>query len=492
MPTADRAQRFAGEPASPPMGHATSRTSEPAPTVLIYCAGVAPTLELIDLAQAMRNDGRVRPVVLLSESSLEEQLPADAVDGLTVVRLFQRGADSAPRRRIGPAVPSWLLRHLARWPVAREVGQYVAVRQQFDLGSSLVDRLVSEHAPAAVIVADDRGMRAGTGLCVAARRAGVVSFAVPFAVSDPAADAHRRRGDPVHQVDRAPWRRLKRRLARRFPEQVRDTEDGRLMFLAPGQVLALAHGGACMPVPWSYGGGLTDYAAVFGEDDRDRCVADGVPAGKLVVTGQCSLDALHRRARQRPRIRAAVMRRYGFDPARRLVVLAMPQHAEHGLRPWPQHHAESARLLADLAATGAAVLISLHPRSKREDYALIADAHGAVLAEERLIEMLPAADLFVAAHSSTVRWSVVLRVPTLILDDFALGARQFAAVGGLDYATARDAVGRLAGLLLDDDAYRAERIALLDASARRLDPFDGESCSRVIDFILERCHAAAA
>ena len=242
------------------------------------------------------------------------------------------------------------------------------------------------------------------------------------------------------------------------------------MFLAPGQILALAHRGACMPVPWSYGGGLTDYAAVFGEVDRDRCVADGVPAGKLVVTGQCSLAALHRRARQRPRIRAAVMRRYGFDPARRLVVLAMPQHAEHGLRPWPQHHAESARRLADLAATGAAVLVSLHPRSKREDYAPIAAAHGAVLAEERLIEMLPAADLFVAAHSSTERWSVVLRDPTLILD----------------------AVGRVACLLLDDGAYRAERIALLDASARRLDPFDGESCSRVIDFILERCHAAAA
>jgi len=62
------------------------------------------------------------------------------------------------------------------------------------------------------------------------------------------------------------------------------------------------------------------------------------------------------------------------------------------------------------------VLLSPHPKLAPSDCSDLVEAFPVVLLEERLKEVIPAADFYISNHSSTVRWSIMLQIPTLIVD----------------------------------------------------------------------------
>ena len=97
-------------------------------------------------------------------------------------------------------------------------------------------------------------------------------------------------------------------------------------------------------------------------------------------------------------------------------MLSMPQFAEQGFFTPERHWAEIENIMRALSHSGCNVLISLHPRVKIEEYLYLEDKFDCRIARERLADLIPAANVFVAQFSSTVVWAALCGVPTVVIN----------------------------------------------------------------------------
>lgn len=443
--------------------------------VLVVCNRLAPTLELAHLVRALPRISSLEPVVLLGARDLKKSLAPD---------VFNHAIEHVLTKEIAHPLGfnpgrMWSLAAKAARVFRLDVlADFLLVLRAAKIGERVLDTLLKQHPSIrAVVTADDRSLGFEFGVVHAARQRAIASVTVPFALSDPGGDWLRRRERDEFAVGAGNrWtRRLKQKLADTYPANVREQEGVQLMFLTSGQVLGLQYLGAPFPAPWAYGGGATDVVTLYSESIRERQLELGVPAHKLAVTGQCAMDDLHALAMRRDELKHELSTRYGLRSGQPLIVLAVPHHAEHGLMAAVQHDALTTGLFGDLSATGAALLLSLHPRSRPEDYRQAAELAGAVISDQPLLEILPAADLFVATHSSTVRWAILLGTPTMVLDDFGVGANGMFEAGSVTFVTDRSLVQETARSMLTRTHAEQENMPHPAAP----DLFDGGSSRRV-------------
>jgi hypothetical protein len=352
-------------------------------------------------------------------------------------------------------------------------------------GRRALEQLLKRGPINAVVVADDRSLGWEYGVVLAARQRGIPSVAVPFALSDPDADWMSRQSRKIFDPD-CGWgveRLFKRRMRERYPTNIRVRNGEERMFLTAGQAWMLKRVKGGFDRPWAYGGGITHVATVFGEFDRRKQISLGVNPQKLYVTGQSSIDFLHHLSNSQSEVRMAVIQKYSLRESHPIIICAVPQYLEHGLLNEKEHWALIDQLLGSLATTRANLVLSLHPRSRLQDYRELATAYGAIIANQPLIEIIAAADLFVSAMSSTVRWSIMLRTPTIVLDDFNQGGQSMFAGQGVRFVQRRDELPPLAARLLTDSDEREKTKRLLDEQAKELDPFDGFNSSRLVQLL---------
>jgi len=159
----------------------------------------------------------------------------------------------------------------------------------------------------------------------------------------------------------------------------------------------------------------------------------------------------------------------------------VPQAGEHALVDWERHMELTATLFRALGASGGNVLLSLHPRSRPETYAALARESGCCLLEERLSGVLAVADIFVASYSSTVRWALLMGIPTIMIDLLGFGYEQFAGLPGSVVTRDATELRRVLQKLIADTGERDRmgREAAAQAAGREI--FDGRVCARIIE-----------
>jgi hypothetical protein len=336
--------------------------------------------------------------------------------------------------------------------------------------------------PRAIAIADDRDIRFDAGLLQFARRNGIGTIAVNFGKSDARADFGRRAKDKTYLVEYPPARWLKAWIARTAPHELFDKEQNPVVFTPPGAFAVLWLVGGTLPVPWSYGGGNSDRTAVQNVEARDQLVAAGIAASRIKVTGQCTHDLLWSANLNRDSIRSKLGKKYGFGAQRPLLICALPVLGEHNYLSENEQRESTEFLLSVLARSEGDVLLSLHPRQSRENYANLAETHGISILEEPLSEVLSAADAFVA-YSSTLEWAQLLGIPAVALEYFELGYVLFADMPGIITVTKRsDLPEALKTLLFDQNAIVA--LKAQTESVRRSNRFDGRACARILDVLL--------
>lgn len=187
-------------------------------------------------------------------------------------------------------------------------------------------------------------------------------------------------------------------------------------FQAPQLMNAHRKEGTLSAYPWWVGHGPSDIACVNSRHMHDMYRAHGVKESKIALTGDISYDALFRVTQTRDELRARMLAKYGMAPHRRIVAVSMPQFAEQGFFSPERHWVEIEKLVQALVATGENILISLHPRVTPEEYAWLTEKYPCHIAQERLAEFLPIADVFVAQFSSTVVWAALCKIPSVIIN----------------------------------------------------------------------------
>jgi hypothetical protein len=294
-----------------------------------------------------------------------------------------------------------------------------------------------------------------------------------------------------HRFHVAPGRRpplLNRVAVRTYPEQVRHTKYGPLLFSPGWLILALKSLGMYPDNPWVTGCGNSRFIMVDGEWSRQQYIASGVPEHKIKIVGDLSYDALYAAWQNRGDIRERLFATYGLRRDRPLLIFSVPSMAEQNILPWHAHWQQIHGLLKVLAECDANVLLSLHPKCAYARYAHLEHKFGFPICRERLYHLLPAADLFITHYSSTVQWAILCHIPVIICD---LSHAKIGTYSGFEGVVAEPySVDRFQRTLLDI-VHNTERHQALVAAQRRaaaqLAAFDGTSNQRFIA-LLESIH----
>jgi hypothetical protein len=367
---------------------------------------------------------------------LEQRCPGSAtlvVCGELLRQDVRPLAESLPTVRVVTDQPALSLlsghqlwRRLARLGPLRVLWTSLSIGRRRGHLEAVFDKL----APQAVIVFEDRVLDPEMIWLDRAARLGIPTMLIRYASSSAESDAWTRRGKAAYSLERGLLAWARRLFARAYPAHALDLGMGRQIFYTLWDSLALAIRGMAGTHPWVVGGGRVALTAVQGQTDFEEAARLLRAPERFRITGQPSWDAMARVAAQRERAQHAVRRNAGAKPAP-LLICALPQWGEHLQMPWQLHIDKIAQLCAVLQRAGFETVLSLHPKAERERYQSLADRHNLEIAQRPLSAILPAADLFVASWSSTLRWSAMLGIPSINLDWAGQGYTLFAELTSL-------------------------------------------------------------
>jgi hypothetical protein len=158
--------------------------------------------------------------------------------------------------------------------------------------------------------------------------------------------------------------------------------------------------------PWVQCGGYAKSMLVEGEKVLQYNLTEGMEPGKMVVTGKPSSDLLYQ-----VYLKSTRDKQVGSegDIDRLRVLLAVPQMGEHKTYEWEKHLAEIEFIFQCLTKdTKIELVLSLHPKMKKEDYIDLAERFGCKFAAGNIYEEIPLCDLFVSIYSSTLTSALAL------------------------------------------------------------------------------------
>lgn len=466
------------------------------PVVLVVCHRTAVLREAVALCDALEADGRFHPALLCSNAELARRAAQASpsvrlsidFDGMRIEAALNRERSvPVPLRPIQSLRQALLQRRALLGPLWTMIDWLRLRRVEARLG-----RMLDHVCPSGIFGFDDRTIVPEVLLQRQARARGIPTVLVPFAVSSIEADMQMRLDRPDHHVDSGSWKGIKRWIAQRFPEQIAThPEVGRLLFFPVWESLALVLSGFSKMRPWVPGGNLATHRGVLGDPERVEAVRLGVPAAKVSVTGQPSLDRMAQLHADRGRLRQSLAAEYGLNVAQRWIICAVPQTAEEGLREWEPHLADIARLFELFSALRADVLLSLHPKSDRRRYASIAAAHGLAVARNPLSDILPAADIFQATFSSTVRWALMLGIPSVVFDPLGRRYDIYKSVPGVAHPADWDELASTLAALTDNSDILGEARAAAARGGEAIGRLDGRAGERLIGTMARLCGCGA-
>jgi len=216
---------------------------------------------------------------------------------------------------------------------------------------------------------------------------------------------------------------LNRFIALLFPEQVFPSNWGGMFCYPARDILALFMAGLLPKKLWYQGTRFATKIIISGDEEIEVCRAAGIPNEKMAKIGSPIFEMLQKKMESSIEKRNEIAQYFMFSPKRKIIVFAIPVAWEHKMVSKEQQFSVLEDVLKIISNNiipehkRPIILISLHPKSKREDYTELSNRFNAHIVEENLSEFLSIADIFIAgAYSSTIRWALAFNIPAINLD----------------------------------------------------------------------------
>ena len=117
----------------------------------------------------------------------------------------------------------------------------------------------------------------------------------------------------------------------------------------------------------------------------------------------------------------------------------------------------------------------------KEKYKFLEKKYNCLIFDENLAEVLPIADLFLATFSSTVAWSIICGIKTVIIDFYELNFKMYDFLTSVKKIDNKDAfVPELMDFLKEEVDFSKDWKLL-----SRDEMFDGKTTKRYIEFFNE-------
>lgn len=296
-----------------------------------------------------------------------------------------------------------------------------------------VKEIFAEIQPDIVMVSGDRHKDLEPPVLKACKDLQIPSIVPYFAFSGDQTAKKMREGKRIYQKDIFSSL-FTRCVFNRFPEQVFENH----LFYTPSLTVALEKFGALSKNPWTMGNGLANLICVDDQHTYNRYLSKGVDGSKIRVIGNAAYDPLYDSYINKFNVLRDLVSKYDLDPTKKIVIVTPEPLAEHNLTDWGSHWQEINFLIESVGRLEVNTLVSLHPRVDPQMYSFLQINFKCKILQERLFEVLPAADLFVAGKSSTIVWSVLCGINYVTYDFWGYNYSMYDFLKTLKVVTERD------------------------------------------------------
>jgi len=198
-----------------------------------------------------------------------------------------------------------------------------------------------------------------------------------------------------------------RYIFKKYSNQLLNYNSRKYLFYSPSRTLALAKFGTLSKNPWQMGCGLSDIICVDNENTYKRYLNNNVPEKKLKLIGDVIYSNIYSTYLKKEKIKNSIIKKYNLSFNKKIILISLPQLAEHDLLNWDKHWVEINFLIKSLVKLNENLIISLHPKMNLNKYTFLEKKYKCKIARENLSDILPIADLFIATYSSTIVWAVL-------------------------------------------------------------------------------------
>jgi hypothetical protein len=208
---------------------------------------------------------------------------------------------------------------------------------------------------------------------------------------------------------------------------------GALMF-RPEYIAASEALGISLRDAWTVHGGYADCLCAESEQMASVYRSEGVPSGKVVLTGTPYLDTVFDACVRDPAARGALRKPRRIQPDVMRILISWPPsyHAERGgLSEFGTYSEMCREVLGGLKALPHTRLtLSLHPAVQGEDLAAVRQV-GIEPTSEYVVPLIAQHDVYFTYFSSTIRWAVAAGKPVLNYDAYRLDLDVYARAPGV-------------------------------------------------------------
>ncbi len=458
--------------------------------ILLFPRHSTSWVKFVELARILSKRDEVQVTLVQLNGKFSGFADKCTDEGLTI-RDLSIELETAVQARCGSvqALVDWFIRklgHLDRVVNAMPISilRFVEMRRRLKAEYDVFRRELERAQADVVVIPGDREMTPIPGLIKAARDLGLPCVIGASSSPYPEGVALSRAGYPRFALSIKSWPPLLNFLAALlFPKQALNSRHGPMLFSPAWLIFAHASLGMLSENPWVQGGGLSTHSLQHSRRRMEGFVNLGVSEDKLVPIGDQALDLLYDGHRVRDDLRRQIWQTFSFEPNKPLIVVAVPNDAEHDVCDMESHILRMSDYFRVLGRAAANVLLCLHPKSDPASYAPLAENHGLSISSKRLVDILPAGDLFVCSGSSTVLWAQLCAIPTINLDYWQARDADFQDVVGIENVETPDQFETSLRQFL---SKRAENQVLADHSKQmRVDCFfDGKAGQRIGDFLI--------
>lgn len=119
-------------------------------------------------------------------------------------------------------------------------------------------------------------------------------------------------------------------------------------------------------------------------------------------------------------LKGELIEKYRLHPQKLLMFISLPDLAHHGYITSKEEHIHLHTLADALCKFDDrySKLIVLKPAMKKSDYLFLETEYGFTIIDEKTMYALPAADIYITMYSSTILWSLLCGIKTVVLNYF--------------------------------------------------------------------------
>lgn len=374
---------------------------------------------------------------------------------------------SSTKKESGRNLPQWLMR-IFRWRIFFQKWKYYK-RQQLN-----IRKVFEVEKPNLLLVYGDRNKDQVPAAIKYCGKRNIPVVVIQIASNNMEFILKSRRDNPDFHTSLF----VNFILSNIFPKQVYYAQGKKMMFFPWYESLALIFNGMLPKNPWYDGEGAAKKNLLISVQHKDDAAAEGASLHNAVVVGQLSHDVLHKTFQKKEEVKLAINKKYFLGSKKEIILFGMPQFYEHSLMNRQDSFKAIEYVIENLIRFEEySILLNLHPKMDYNIYKYLEEKYIGVklVKEERLSEILPAAEIFVSVFESTISWAIMCEVIPVFLDYYKLGfdLKKYRSCNVLkDEALLFQELKRII-------QSKEDLRLLMEKDKKKLPPFDGKSGERI-------------